>query len=85
MDKLIIESELKAVNAIVWEAVLHGGDGGGSYDTNGEKLNEALMKYLKLRHFDDRYTTDATVYGNYDQPTIGRIPDDGEGFIYLDD
>lgn len=84
-NQVEIERELQLVNFIIWEAVSHGGDSGGSYSTNGEKLNKAIMEYLKVRGLDNQYTTDATVYGNYDMPTIGRIPDDGNGFVYLDD
>lgn len=84
-NQIDIENELRAVNSIIDQAIIHGGDLGGSYDSNGIDLNEAIMEYLKIRHLDKQYTTDATIYGSYDHPTIGRIPDDGEGFIYLDD
>lgn len=80
-----IEKELGLVNSIIREAVSHGGDSGGSYSTNGENLNNAIMDYLKARNLDNQYTTDATVYGDYSEPTIGRIPECGNGFIYLDD
>lgn len=80
-----IEKELRLVNSIICEAISHGGDLGGSYSTNGENLNDAIMAYLKVRNLDNQYTTDATFYGDYSQPTIGRIPEGGNGFIYLDD
>ena len=80
-----VEKELRLVNSIIREAISHGGDLGGSYSTNGENLNNVIMAYLRARNLDNQYTTDATVYGDYSEPTIGRIPDGGEGFIYLDD
>lgn len=80
-----IEKELRLVNSIIREAIRHGGDAGGSYFTNGQNLNNTIMDYLKVRDLDNQYTTDATVYGDYSEPTIGRISDDGKGFIYLDD
>lgn len=81
-----IEKELRLINSIIGEAISHGGDSGGSYCTNGKRLNDAIIEWLNNRGLADRYTTDATVYGHYDGSIeIGRIPDDGVGFIYLDD
>lgn len=77
--------EMMLVNKIISAAVMHGGDSGGAYFVNGEQLNDAIMAWLRNRNLTDRYTTDATVYSDYEMPIIGRIPDDGNGFTYLND
>ena len=80
-----IDHEMKLVNQMIEEAVMHGGDSGGAYFTNGKKLNDAVLEWLKTRNLSEYYTTDAAFFGGYDSYVIGRITEDGEGFLYLED
>lgn len=80
-----IDEEMMMVNRIIDEAVIHGGDCNDPTFSNGENLNNAIMEWLRSRKLDKKYTTTATVYGDYERPTIGKISADGNGFIYLPD
>lgn len=41
-----IKRQLDALNKLIDEAILHGGDGGGAYLTNREGLEKAIDNYL---------------------------------------
>ena len=45
--------EIYLINKIVREAVMHGADAGGSYDSNTEGLTKALQQYLNLKGIAD--------------------------------
>lgn len=45
-----IEKEIRLINDIVLNAVVHGADSGGSYDSNGDGLENALNAWLKEKN-----------------------------------
>lgn len=47
--------EIALINKIISEAVMHGADSGGSYDSNEEDLTEAITNWLKFKGIDNKY------------------------------
>lgn len=45
-----IQNEINLINDIVLNAVVHGADSGGSYDSNGDGLENALNAWLKEKN-----------------------------------
>lgn len=55
-EKLIpIETEVDLINNILEQAVRHGADMGGSYDSNEQGLIMAIHNWLIYRRLYDRY------------------------------
>jgi hypothetical protein len=50
-----MREEIKLINKIIAEAVMHGADMGGSYDSNEEDLTEAITDWLKFKGVDNDY------------------------------
>ena len=50
-----IETEIDLINHILEQAVRHGADIGGSYESNEKGLLDAIYKYLIYRGLYDRY------------------------------
>jgi hypothetical protein len=50
-----MSDEIKLVNRIIAEAVMHGADMGGSYDSNEQDLTEAITDWLKSKGVDNEY------------------------------
>lgn len=50
-----MSDEIKLVNRIIAEAVMHGADMGGSYDRNEQDLTEAITDWLKSKGVDNEY------------------------------
>lgn len=42
-----VRTQVDALNKLIGEAILHGGDGGGAYLTNREGLEKAIDEYLE--------------------------------------
>lgn len=59
-----IETEIDLINHILEQAVRHGADIGGSYESNENSLLDAIYKYLIYRGLYDRYKV---VYTDNDQ------------------
>jgi hypothetical protein len=47
--------EIELINNIVCEAVKHGADAGGSYDSNSYGLTVALQRYLDFKGISDTF------------------------------
>lgn len=64
-----MREEIELVNKIIVEAVMHGADCGGSYDSNEEGLTEAITNWLKSKGIDNdccvKYQTVKRVYGKW--------------------
>lgn len=43
-----IQRQVDSLNKLIDEAIIHGGDGGGAYLTNRERLEEAINDYLDV-------------------------------------
>lgn len=48
--------EIKLINRIIKEAVIHGADSCGSFDQNEDCLMEAILDWLEFKGFDEKYT-----------------------------
>lgn len=59
-----IETEVELINDVLEQAVRHGADIGGSYDSNENSLRAAIYKYLLYRGLHDRYKV---IYTDNDQ------------------
>lgn len=49
------DREIKLINKIIREAVIHGADAGGSYDSNEENLINAVYDWMDSKHLTDWY------------------------------
>lgn len=58
------DTEIDLINDILEQAVRHGADIGGSYESNENALLDAIYKYLMYRGLYDRYKV---VYTDNDQ------------------
>lgn len=50
-----MENEIKIINKIIAIAIEHGGDPGGPYFTEHERLYEAIYDWLKYNHLENEY------------------------------
>lgn len=50
-----MEKEIKIVNKIIREAIIHGADMGGSYEQNESALVSSINKWLELKGLSDEY------------------------------
>ena len=50
-----MEKEIKIVNKIIREAIVHGADLGGSYEQNEENLINSVNEWLELKRLSDKY------------------------------
>lgn len=53
-----MDEEIKIINRIIAEAVIHGADAGGSYDQNESRLIDAINKWLQLKKLDSEYVVE---------------------------
>lgn len=49
----MIEEEIELINDIIVEAICHGADSGGSYDSNEEDLILSIQKWLDFKGIKD--------------------------------
>lgn len=63
MNKSTMCDEIQKINAIIDEAIFHGGDCGGPYYSNSEKLREAMEDYLKYMGYDKSFEVCEGKYG----------------------
>lgn len=47
--------EIKIINDMIAQAVIHGADAGGSYDQNEEGLMRAITNWLIFKGLDGKY------------------------------
>lgn len=52
---MISDYEIKLINKIIFEAIVHGGDSGGPYFTNEDDLISAINKLLDVECMMDKY------------------------------
>lgn len=52
---MISDYEIKLINKIIFEAIIHGGDSGGPYFTNEDDLISAINKLLDVECMMDKY------------------------------
>lgn len=50
-----MDKEIKLINDIIAEAIIHGADSGGSYENNEEDLFAAVNEWLKFKGLQGRY------------------------------
>lgn len=50
-----IENEIKNINQIIIESVIHGADSGGSYDSNENNLINSINNWLELKDLKGKY------------------------------
>lgn len=50
-----MEEEIRLVNEIIANAVIHGADGGGSYDQNRYRLGNAINDWIKAKGIENDY------------------------------
>lgn len=50
-----MREEIELINKIIAEAVIHGADGGGSYDSNEEDLTIAITDWLRFKGVEKDY------------------------------
>ena len=50
-----MNEEIKIINRLIAEAVIHGADCGGSYDQNTDGLMDAITNWLVFKGIDDKY------------------------------
>lgn len=55
--------EITLINVIVCEAVAHGADAGGSYDSNKEGLTQALQSYIDFKGISNDYVVANVKFG----------------------
>ncbi len=51
----VMENEIKSINQIIIESVIHGADSGGSYDSNENNLINSINNWLELKQLKDEY------------------------------
>ena len=52
MDKQEIKT-IQAINDLIFNAIIHGADAGGSYDQNEQGLRESIFNLLKVLGIQD--------------------------------
>lgn len=50
-----MSEEIKIINRLIADAVIHGADAGGSYNQNEDGLTEAITNWLIFKGIDDKY------------------------------
>ena len=50
-----MEDEIRLINEITANAVIHGGDSGGPYDQNKRRLYAALSNWIKAKGLENDY------------------------------
>ena len=83
-----INEEIRIINNIVVQAIIHGGDPGGSYDTNEENLVSVLNDWLECKNLFGKYVViiDDNVKGCASAtPQIKKIGDIDLSWVKLSD
>lgn len=77
-----IEKEIQLINEIVCQAIIHGGDAGGSYSSNTGGLVKTLNNWIKAKGKENLYRVGITKFLDesnriviYDVPLIVNIND----------
>lgn len=64
--------EIELINRIIVQAVLHGADAGGSYDSNNAGLTKAIMNFLITVGIADEFCVRDTIINGMTIPQITR-------------
>ena len=56
--------EIRLINKIIVEAIFHGADNSGSYDSNEDDLIESITDWLEFKGLDDEYEARETWVDN---------------------
>ena len=75
-----MKKEIEIINRIIVESIIHGADGGGSYDSNGGDLTAAINEWLTIKDLSSEYIVKRNVevhhgYGLWIVPQIVPIVD----------
>ena len=57
--------ELRLLNKIILEAIVHGGDSGGPYLTNEKDLIQAMKDYIKYKNKQDIWDEEVVEVDGY--------------------
>lgn len=73
-----MEKEIKLINNIIAEAIIHGADSGGSYEQNEYNLITAINEWLIFKGLHHKYTVKEDIYvgGGWAVHQIVPIEDD---------
>lgn len=69
-----MKKEIEIINKIIVEAVMHGADSGGSYNSNEEKLIAAIEEWLELKDFGYEYAVKKNVEVMTEYRTTLNVP-----------
>lgn len=56
--KYKLEKEIYVINKIIKEAIIHGADSGGSYESNKDNLVNAINEWLNMKNLSCEYIID---------------------------
>ena len=71
-----IKKEIDLINDIVFNAVMHGSDGGGSYDSNEDGLKQALNIWIKEKNLVDYTVEEVERSDNFGVWSVLQIVED---------
>lgn len=69
-----MDKEIEMINKIIVEAVMHGADAGGSYDSNEKNLTDAMKEWLELKCLSNRYGVEKNTEVETRYRTILTVP-----------
>ena len=73
------KQEIELINTIIREAISHGGDAGGSYNSNKKKLTAAIEAWLNEKYLQGMYTVRPTYSDETGEYPLQIVPtEDGE-------
>ena len=69
-----MEKEIEMINRIIVEAVMHGADSGGSYDSNEKNLIGTMKEWLEFKGLSNRYIVEKNAEVETRYRTIMIVP-----------
>ncbi len=63
----MLRKEIEIINKIIIEATKHGGDAGGSYDSNEKNLVASIISWLELKGIANDYDVRENTENGYIQ------------------
>ena len=69
-----MEKEIEMINRIIVEAVMHGADSGGSYDSNEKNLIGTMKEWLEFKGLSNRYIVEKNAEVETRYRTIIIVP-----------
>jgi hypothetical protein len=71
-----IEEEISLINDIVLNAIVHGADCGGSYDSNENGLKQALAEWIEAKGLTDYVIQKTDIVYNWCTWSVLQIVED---------